>query len=472
MQAQTQTMSQTNGNSSTPVIAIISAVGLSVALFFVFTLPNSKDDDLADGRADGARGTAGDLPPSEIETPPAIVPDPEPVPAPEPPVKVEKFASPKELVASLAERLSEREFDAVVELVGEQVLAEPRALGFLHAFQVAGYVPQPTSTFAEIGDMDEMNRWALYTVPPAGGGETPAPGARERIVIDVTRAPEVGWKVAGIHVPGALRELAIEAGAPVADRGKEFPLDRADPLFVADDFVNSLLSQNFEKALSLCGDKVPDEKIAGLCMVFEEGEFRMLRDKPLTTTSLGAAKAAAWVFARVRSEKLGIDGEFAVELKVDEENGWEVENVNIESMLQDFVKGSEAGRVPYTPIKTNPDGGETLVLYFEYDKAELLPRSLRQIDILSRILKADPEKTLNIGGHADALGPDEYNRRLSGERGLAVRAALVMFGVPESQIEVTAFGEAKPWKQNTSEDGTDNPEGRQHNRRAEIYLNF
>ena len=49
---------------------------------------------------------------------------------------------------------------------------------------------------------------------------------------------------------------------------------------------------------------------------------------------------------------------------------------------------------------------------------------------------------------------------------------MVEFGVPDEQITVTAHGEAKPWKENELEDGTDNPEGRKHNRRAEIYLNF
>jgi outer membrane protein OmpA-like peptidoglycan-associated protein len=447
----------------------MSALGLSVALFFVFTLPNASKDDPPEQPGLGAGGaTAAGA--SDLGATPAKI-DPEPEPEPEPVEKVERFASARVLVATIAQRLTERDFAGVSSLLGETVLADPRALGFIHAFRGGGYVPQSTGTIAEIGDMDEMNRWALFAVP-AGATEGGGDGRRGRIMIDVTKAPEVGWKVAGIHVPGAMRELANAAGVSVADSRSEFPLDRADPLFVADDFVNSLLSQNFEQALSLCGEDVPDEKIAGLCMVFEEGEFQMLQDKPLTTTSLGADKAAAWVFARVRSDKLGTDSEFAVELKIDKEKGWEVENVNIESMLQEFVKGSEAGRIPYTPIKTNPDGGETLVLYFEYDKAELLPRSLRQIDILARILKADSKKTLNIGGHADALGPDAYNRKLSEARAISVRAALVMFGVPESQILVTAFGEAKPWKENTTVDGTDNPEGRQHNRRAEIYLNF
>ena len=453
-----------------PIIAVVGALALSTGLFFAFTLPQcskEKPDDLA---GDGAT----DAPASQPDTPPEIQPGPEPEPEPEPKPKEEdakaeeKFASARQLVGTLAERLSAGDLDGAKALVGDQILAEPRALGFLHAFGEGGYTPQPEETFAEVGDVDELNRWALYVVPR---GESEG---RERITVDLKSAPKVGWAIAGVHVPEPLRKIAAAAGVKLPDGSTGeggVRLDRADALFVADDFVSSLLSQDFEKALELCGDKVPDEKIAGLCMVFEDGEFRMLKEKPLTTTSL-PGKNAAWVFARVRSDKLDTNGEFAVELKSDGEKGWEVENVNIEAMLQDFVKGSEAGRVPYTPIKKNPDGGDTLVLYFEYDKADLLPRSLRQIDILARILKADSKKTLNIGGHADALGTDEYNRRLSESRAVSVRAALIMFGVPESQILTTAYGEAKPWKENTAEDGTDNPEGRQHNRRAEIYLNF
>lgn len=454
-----------------PIVAVVGALALSVALFFAFTLPQCSGKKQAE-----VAGGGGATPDPKPETPPEIEPDPDPGPAPVPdpvPVaKVEKFSSSRELVGTLVRRITAGELDRVKSLVGEEVLAEPSALGFLHTFGAGGYVLQPGEAFAEIGDVDEANRWALYVVPKESTlGDLQA---RERITVDMKKAPAVGWKIARIHVPAALRNSAIAAGVKLPDgstgEGSLLP-ERADPLFVADEFVSSLLSQDFERALELCGDNVPDEKIAGLCMVFEEGEFRMVKDKPLTTTRLGPGKPA-WVYARVRSDKLDTNGDFGVELEANAEKGWEVENVNIESMLQDFVKGSEAGRVPYTPIKTNPDGGDTLVLYFEYDKADLLPRSLRQIDILARILKTDSKKKLNIGGHADALGTDDYNRKLSEARAISVRAALVTFGVPETQILVTAYGEAKPWKENTSADGTDNPEGRQHNRRAEIYLNF
>ena len=342
-------MSQTSGNSSTPIIAIVGAIALSVVLFFAFTLPKASKEDPAGG-ATGASGisTVGGQADGQ-DLPSATPPEPEPEPEPEPVAKLEEFASARALVATVAQRLAARDFDGVAALVGETVLADPRALGFIHAFSDGGYIPLQGETIAEIGDMDEMNRWALFALP--AGSPAGAVAARRRIMIDVTKAPQVGWKVAGIHVPGELRQLAVAAGVTIADSRTEFPLDRADPLFVADDFVNSLLSQNFEQALSLCGEAVLDEKIAGLCMVFEEGEFHMLQEKPLTTTSLGADKAAAWVFARVRSDKLGTDGEFAVELKVNEEKGWEVDNVNIESMLQDFVKGPRQGGCPTRLLK-------------------------------------------------------------------------------------------------------------------------
>ena len=460
-----------------PVLAILGAAALSTAVFFAFTLPQCSKEPSTDVAGDGSSGAGGSGevvdPEPQPDPEPEPEPEPQPEPEPEPEPVAEKFVTPRLLIGTLVKRLGAGDLDGVSSIISDEILAEPRALGFLHIFGAGGFVPQPGEGFAEIGDVDQMNRWAVYAVPK-DSDPTDYVEVRQRVTVDVTKAPEVGWKVAGVHVPAALREVAVAAGVRLPDgtTGEDgVSPDRADPLFVADDFVSSLLSQNFEKALSLCGESVPDEKIAGLCMVFEEGEFRLLKEKPLTTTSLGEGKPA-WVFARVRSDKLETNGEFAVELKINPEKGWEVDNVNIESMLQEFVRGSEAGRVPFTPIKKNPDGGDTLVLYFEYDKADLLPRSLRQIDILARILRSDAKKTLNIGGHADALGTDDYNRRLSEARALSVKEALVAAGVPETQIEVTAFGEAKPWKENTTAEGADNPEGRQQNRRAEIYLNF
>ena len=112
------------------------------------------------------------------------------------------------------------------------------------------------------------------------------------------------------------------------------------------------------------------------------------------------------------------------------------------------------------------------MLYFEYDEAGVANRAQRQVEIVADILKSDPKKTLTITGHADALGTDDYNRDLSGKRAAAVKQALIAAGVPETQILTEALGESAPLRPNVNPDGTDNPTGRGHNRRAEVFLNF
>ena len=113
-----------------------------------------------------------------------------------------------------------------------------------------------------------------------------------------------------------------------------------------------------------------------------------------------------------------------------------------------------------------------LVLYFEYDKAELLPRAKRQIEILAGILKTDGSKTLSIVGHADALGSENYNVRLSAARAAAVKKQIGAYGVPANQVIAEGLGEVQPWKSNKRNDGSDDPKGRRYNRRAELGLHF
>jgi len=128
--------------------------------------------------------------------------------------------------------------------------------------------------------------------------------------------------------------------------------------------------------------------------------------------------------------------------------------------------------VPYTPLVQRPKGGDSIALYFEYDLATLHPRAQRQLDIIASLLKASPNKKLTIGGFTDAKGTDQYNISLSEHRAEAVRDYLLSRGVPATQVATTAFGKSLPLSPNINPDGTDNPEGRSHNRRAEILLDF
>jgi outer membrane protein OmpA-like peptidoglycan-associated protein len=83
---------------------------------------------------------------------------------------------------------------------------------------------------------------------------------------------------------------------------------------------------------------------------------------------------------------------------------------------------------------------------------------------VSGILAAHPTLKLDVEGHTDSVGSDEYNQSLSEKRAEAVRAYLTQQGVPPDSISAAGFGKARPVATN------DTAEGRQLNRRVELVV--
>jgi len=78
---------------------------------------------------------------------------------------------------------------------------------------------------------------------------------------------------------------------------------------------------------------------------------------------------------------------------------------------------------------------------------------------------------VTITGHTDSKGSDDYNMDLSKKRAESVKNWLVeQAEVDASLIETAGKGESEPVALNTNPDGSDNPEGRQKNRRVEIRI--
>jgi outer membrane protein OmpA-like peptidoglycan-associated protein len=78
---------------------------------------------------------------------------------------------------------------------------------------------------------------------------------------------------------------------------------------------------------------------------------------------------------------------------------------------------------------------------------------------------------ISIDGYTDAKGLDAYNLQLSEKRATAVKSWLVQKGsVDAKRIKTKGWGKANPVASNTHPDGSDNPEGRQKNRRVEITV--
>jgi peptidoglycan-associated lipoprotein len=106
----------------------------------------------------------------------------------------------------------------------------------------------------------------------------------------------------------------------------------------------------------------------------------------------------------------------------------------------------------------------TEMIFFEYDQADI---SAEAQDVLNKkvaILRANPNVTLRVDGHADERGTVEYNLALSLRRANAVRDYMTGFGIDVSRLEVTGFGEERPLDPSSGESAW------AKNRRAEFQV--
>lgn len=106
----------------------------------------------------------------------------------------------------------------------------------------------------------------------------------------------------------------------------------------------------------------------------------------------------------------------------------------------------------------------TEMVFFDYDRSDIRPDMQ---DVLSRkaaALRANPNVSLRIEGHADERGSVEYNLALSLRRANAVREYLTGAGLDAGRFEVAAFGEERPLDMGKTE------EAYARNRRAEFVI--
>ena len=105
---------------------------------------------------------------------------------------------------------------------------------------------------------------------------------------------------------------------------------------------------------------------------------------------------------------------------------------------------------------------------FDFDQATIRPDASNILTELATALKQITASAIEIRGHTDSKGSDEYNQTLSENRAQAVRNALQQ-QAQLSHIEAHGYGESKPVAPNEV-DGKDSPSNRQLNRRVEIFV--
>ncbi|WP_232058464.1 OmpA family protein [Nibribacter ruber] len=120
----------------------------------------------------------------------------------------------------------------------------------------------------------------------------------------------------------------------------------------------------------------------------------------------------------------------------------------------DFVGGSSIDVSSYAFKK----------IYFDTDKYDLRPESIRELDNIVRIMKANPDLRISVDGHTDSRMPDSYNMLLGENRANAAYEYLIQQGVPANRLISRSYGERRPIAPNNS------AENMQLNRRTEFTI--
>lgn len=99
-------------------------------------------------------------------------------------------------------------------------------------------------------------------------------------------------------------------------------------------------------------------------------------------------------------------------------------------------------------------------IFFDFDKATLRPESFPELDKVVELLQQNPKLFIEIGGHTDDKGSDEYNEKLSQGRAESVRDYITANWIAAERVTAKGYGESTPEVPNNSD------ENRQINRRV------
>lgn len=130
---------------------------------------------------------------------------------------------------------------------------------------------------------------------------------------------------------------------------------------------------------------------------------------------------------------------------------------NQEQALRNAMASSEASSIRRSEdVLVATFKGET---FFDHDSAMLLPGGYTEISRIGRVLNQYNQTQIEVGGHTDSTGPEQYNQQLSMRRADAVKNAMVQQGVDPARIATYGYGESRPISSNPA-----------MNRRVEITI--
>jgi outer membrane protein OmpA-like peptidoglycan-associated protein len=143
----------------------------------------------------------------------------------------------------------------------------------------------------------------------------------------------------------------------------------------------------------------------------------------------------------------------------------ENQNLDLRDIKQDQVIEKDFTLDPIGVAKIEENVSINLNnLFFDFDKAVLRPESFPELDRIVTLMSERPTMEIEISGHTDSAGPDQYNMSLSQRRANSVVQYLNGKKIDKARMNVVFFGESQPV------DTNDTSEGRRRNRRVEFKI--
>jgi len=256
-------------------------------------------------------------------------------------------------------------------------------------------------------------------------------------------------------------------------------------------FPEFLMSVTHMETNELIGYYKPNSRSSNYVQILPPGEYCVYIQNPLYFDTMGVVEVlgqSSFISEIIQdytmrpdpNAKYRMDQTYAMQIpKVEEQNlSLADEIVELEKELKKLEKIKELG---YDPSLMDVDisntkkfkPGDKIILeriYFDFDKDFIREESVVELSKLYYFMTSNPDMIVEVAGHTDSRGTDEYNLDLSRRRAKSVQAWLAERGIKAKRVATKGYGEAKPIADNLKPDGSDDPDGRQMNRRIELTV--
>ena len=120
------------------------------------------------------------------------------------------------------------------------------------------------------------------------------------------------------------------------------------------------------------------------------------------------------------------------------------QNPNVKPI--DTTAGGIGQNVHFDPgaMNSNPTFFAANTVYFDFDRATIKPSETGKIEEVAKYLQANPTHAVQIEGHCDERGTEQYNLSLGERRALSVREYLVTAGIQQDRVFTISYGESRP----------------------------